>query len=71
MQSVLEIKREFISLDFEKKIEMLKFVNNIVKREMEAKISLKDAAQKMKIYYEMDKELTAFSSLEGDFYEEG
>lgn len=60
----MEIKREFVNLDFDKKIEMLKFANNIVKREKEAKNSLKDAAQKIKFYYENDKELTAFSYLE-------
>ena len=70
MQSVVQIKNEINELSYPFKMELFKYTCDLVKTEKKPKISLKEAADKMKDFYQNDKELTAFSSIEGEFYEE-
>ena len=69
MQTVFQIKNEINELGYPYKIELLKYTRDLLKMEKHQRISLKDAAEKMKTFYMTDKELTAFSCLEGEFYE--
>ena len=70
MQSVVQIKNEINELSYPFKMELFKYTRDLVKTEKKPKISLKEAADKMKDFYQNDKELTTFSSIEGEFYEE-
>lgn len=71
MQTVFQIKNEINKLSYPQKLELLKFTREQLKHDDSTKLSLRDAAEQMKELYLNDKELTAFSSIEGDFYEEG
>lgn len=70
MQSVLKIKREIDKLSYSYKLELLRYTRNLVQSEVVPVLSLSEAASSMAPYYQNDKELTEFSSIESDFYEE-
>ena len=69
MNLALEIKNQFINLSYNNKIELLNFVKSNIAKDDTEKLSLKDAAEKMKIFYETDTELTIFQSIEGEIHE--
>ncbi len=69
MSFALEIKKQFINLSYDNKIELLNFVKSNIAKDDTEKLSLKDAAERMKFFYETDSELTAFQSIEGEIHE--
>jgi len=71
MQSVSKIKNDINQLSYSSKLELLRYTRNLIEQESKSEVSLSDAALLMAPFYHNDKELTAFSSIESDFYEEG
>ena len=69
MQSVFQIKNEINELSYPHKKELIKYTRDLLKTEKKPKITMKEAADIMKDVYLNDKELTAFTSIEGEFYE--
>ena len=69
MSLALEIKNQFINLSYDNKMELINFVRSTIPNDDSVKLSLKDAAEKMKIFYETDTELTIFQSIEGEIHE--
>lgn len=71
MQSVTNLKNEINLLSYSSKLELLRYTKDLLEQESKPKLSLSEAALLMSPFYSNDKELTAFSTIESNFYEEG
>jgi hypothetical protein len=58
MQSVVDLKEKFTNLSYDNQIDWLIYANCVLQKDDNEKLTLKEAAEQLKGFYENDEELT-------------